>query len=70
MPTWLELSPFIQSGYLISAVGVVGGRTFRTLRDFFNNSSRIIAGSEMDPEVLYDRLVGLAAKVPEGARWT
>lgn len=64
---WLELRPFIQSGYLISGVGVVGGRTFRTLRDFFNNANRLVAGYQIDPEVLYDRLIGLAAKVPAGS---
>ncbi len=64
---WLELRPYIQSGYLLAGVGVVGGRTFRTLRDFFNNASRVIVGSELDPDVLYDRLVELAAEVPTGA---
>jgi len=64
---WLELRPYIQSGYLLAGVGVVGGRTFRTLRDFFNNSSRVIAGYELDPDVLYEKLVELAADVPAGA---
>ncbi|NQW20982.1 MAG: hypothetical protein HQ477_09750 [Chloroflexi bacterium] len=64
---WLELRPFIQSGYLLAGVGVVGGRTFRTLRDFFNNASRVIAGYELDPDVLYEKLVELAAVVPAGA---
>ena len=31
----LELRPYIQRGYLLAGVGAVGGRTFRTLRDFF-----------------------------------
>jgi sugar (pentulose or hexulose) kinase len=64
---WLELRPYIQSGYLLAGVGVVGGRTFRTLRDFFNNTSRAIAGYELDPDVLYEKLVELAAEVPAGA---
>jgi sugar (pentulose or hexulose) kinase len=64
---WLELRPYIQSGYLLAGVGVVGGRTFRTLRDFFNNASRVISGHELDPDVLYDKLVDLAAEVPAGA---
>ncbi|MCH8114812.1 MAG: hypothetical protein IIB25_04985, partial [Chloroflexi bacterium] len=64
---WLELRPYIQSGYLLAGVGVVGGRTFRTLRDFFNNASRALAGYELDPDVLYDRLVELATEVPAGA---
>jgi sedoheptulokinase len=64
---WLELRPYIQSGYLLAGVGVVGGRTFRTLRDFFNSASRAIAGYELDPEVLYEKLIELASKVPAGA---
>ncbi len=64
---WLELRPYIQSGYLLAGVGVVGGRTFRTLRDFFTNASRALAGHELDPDVLYIRLVELAAQVPAGA---
>jgi sugar (pentulose or hexulose) kinase len=64
---WLELRPYIQSGYLLAGVGVVGGRTFRTLRDFFNNASRVIAGYELDPDVLYEKLVELATEVPAGA---
>jgi sugar (pentulose or hexulose) kinase len=64
---WLELRPYIQSGYLLAGVGVVGGRTFRTLRDFFNNASKVISGYELDPDVLYNRLVELAAEVPAGA---
>ena len=64
---WLELRPYIQSGYLLAGVGVVGGRTFRTLRDFFNNASQAIAGYELDPDVLYEKLVELASAVPAGA---
>ncbi len=64
---WLELRPYIQSGYLLAGVGVVGGRTFRTLRDFFNNASRALAGYELDPDVLYEKLVELASEVPAGA---
>jgi sedoheptulokinase len=64
---WLELRPYIQSGYLLAGVGVVGGRTFRTLRDFFNNAGRAIAGYELDPDVLYEKLVELATDVPPGA---
>ena len=52
---------------MAGGVGVVGGRTFRTLRDFFNNASRAIAGYELDPDELYDRLVELASEVPAGA---
>ena len=64
---WLELRPFIQSGYLLAGVGVVGGRTFRTLRDFFSNTTKVLTGSELDPDLIYERLVELAADVPFGA---
>ena len=30
--SWLELRPFIQNGYLLAGVGIIGGRTFK----FFN----------------------------------
>jgi hypothetical protein len=33
-PGWLELRPFIQTGHLLAAVGLVGGRNFRYLREF------------------------------------
>ena len=32
-PGWLELRPFIQTGHLLAAVGLVG-RNFRYLREF------------------------------------
>ena len=64
---WLELRPYIQSGYLLAGVGVVGGRTFRTLRDFFSNANLAIAGYHVDPDVLYVKLVELAGEVPAGA---
>lgn len=64
---WLELRPYIQTGYLLAGVGVVGGRTFRTLRDFFNRTSRDVVGHELDPDALYERLVELAAEVPADA---
>jgi len=64
---WLELRPFLQSGYLLAGVGVVGGRTFRTLRDFFSRTSSALAGQDLDPDLVYERLVELAVEVPAGA---
>jgi len=64
---WLELRPFMQSGYLLAGVGVVGGRTFRTLRDFFHNTSTALTGQNLDPDLLYERLVELASEVAAGA---
>tara|TARA_B100002003_G_C14116923_1_gene537208 strand:- start:28 stop:1521 length:1494 start_codon:yes stop_codon:yes gene_type:complete len=64
---WLELRPFIQGGYLLAGVGVVGGRTFRTLRDFFNNASSALTGYELDSDVMYEKLVELATNIPAGS---
>ena len=71
----LELRPYIQRGYLLAGVGAVGGRTFRTLRDFFADAIQTLADvqpsaelrSKPDSEALYERLVSLAADVPAGA---
>ncbi|MQG38154.1 MAG: hypothetical protein FI719_07365 [SAR202 cluster bacterium] len=64
---WLELRPFIQGGYLLAGVGVVGGRTFRTLRDFFNNATQILTGYELDSDIMYEKLVELATNIPPGS---
>ena len=64
---WLDLRPHIQSGYLLAGGGVVGGRSFRVLRDFFAQASGEIAGVTCDPERVYEQLVTLAAAVPAGA---
>ena len=63
----LELRPYIQRGYLLAGVGAVGGRTFRTLRDFFADAIHALADVQPDSEALYARLVALAADVPAGA---
>lgn len=63
----LELRPYIQRGYLLAGVGAVGGRTFRTLRDFFADAIQTLADVQPDSEALYERLVSLAAEVPAGA---
>ncbi len=63
----LELRPYIQRGYLLAGVGAVGGRTFRTLRDFFAAAIYALAEVQPDREALYERLVALAAAVPAGA---
>ena len=65
--SWLELRPFIQNGYLLAGVGIIGGRTCRTLRDFFSNANQAITGSTLEQDTLYERLVELAAEVPADA---
>ena len=64
---WLELRPYIQRGYLLAGVGAVGGRTFRTLRDFFADAVYALADVQPDREALYERLIALAATVPAAA---
>ena len=64
---WLELRPYMQRGYLLAGVGAVGGRTFRTLRDFFADAIYALTEIQPDREALYERLVALAADVPAGA---
>ncbi len=59
---WLELRPHIQKGYLLAGVGIVGGRTFRTLKDFFVRSAKEVFGvSSIDDDAVYEKLVQLAA---------
>ena len=63
----LELRPFIESGYLLAGVGVVGGRSFRTVRDFFAGVGDSLFGGAGDSDRVYSRLVELAAKSAPGA---
>ena len=64
---WLELRPYMQSGYLLAGVGLVGGRTFRVLRDFFIQAIGAFTDVDPDPDFIYARLVELAEQVPMGA---
>jgi sugar (pentulose or hexulose) kinase len=59
----LELRPFIDGGFLLAGVGVVGGRTLRTLRDFFGRVGVDVFGLAPDQERIFGRLVELAAEV-------
>ena len=58
---WLELRPHIERGYLLAGVGVVGGRTFRTLKDFFVRTAIDVFDIEdVDEDSVYERLADLA----------
>ena len=58
---WLELRPHIESGYLLAGVGVVGGRTFRTLKDFFvRTAGTVFNVADVDEDRVYERLAKLA----------
>ena len=59
---WLELRPHIERGYLLAGVGVVGGRTFRTLKDFFVRTARHVFDlDDVDEDEVYTRLAQLAS---------
>ncbi len=60
---WLELRPHIENGYLLAGVGIVGGRTFRTLKEFFvRTASDVYELSDIDDDDVYSRLTALAGK--------
>ena len=74
-PGWLELRPFMQTGYLLAAVGRVGGRNFRYLRDFVSQATTfgvaemdaVASVSGADQETVYQRLVSAAEVAGEDA---
>jgi sugar (pentulose or hexulose) kinase len=63
----LELRPYIQGGYLLAGVGVVGGRSFRTVRDFFASTGSEVFDRHGDTDAIYGRLVKLASEAEPGA---
>ena len=61
---WLELRPHVESGFLLAGVGVVGGRTFRALKDFFVRTAQTVFDvDDVDEDRLYERLAILAEAV-------
>ena len=63
----LELRPYIQGGYLLAGVGVVGGRSFRTVRDFFARTGSELFDQDGDADAIYGGLVELASEAEPGA---
>jgi sugar (pentulose or hexulose) kinase len=63
----LELRPYIQGGYLLAGVGVVGGRSFRTVRDFFARTGSEVFDHDGETDAIYSRLVELASQAEPGA---
>ena len=58
---WLELRPHIENGYLLAGVGVVGGRTFRALKDFFVRTARnVFELDDVNDDMVYEKLAELA----------
>ena len=67
-PGWLELRPFMQTGYLLASVGRVGGRNFRYLREFVVQAATlVVSGTGADPDTVYERLVAAAEAASEDA---
>lgn len=71
----LELRPFINTGYLLTSAGTVGGRQFRYLREFTLQAAAVAApegGAQRplptaDADAVYERLVDAAEAAGEDA---
>lgn len=71
----LELRPFINTGYLLTSAGTVGGRQFRYLREFTLQAAAVAApegGAQRplptaDADAVYERLVDAAEAAGEVA---
>jgi sugar (pentulose or hexulose) kinase len=61
----LETRPFPGGGYLLVSAGLVGGRTYALLEQFFRDVGERFFDQSTGP--LYERLNTLAAAVPRGA---
>ncbi|MDP6779602.1 MAG: FGGY family carbohydrate kinase, partial [Candidatus Latescibacteria bacterium] len=62
----LEARPHMDGGYLLVGAGLVGGRSYAWLRDFFRQVGEAFFGGTGD-EDLYEVMNRLAATVPAGA---
>lgn len=63
----LEARPHVDGRYILVGAGLVGGRTYAWLRDFFVRVGRDVLGVDADPEAVYERMTALAAEVTSGA---
>jgi sugar (pentulose or hexulose) kinase len=62
----LEARPFMDGGFLLVGAGLVGGRSYAWLRDFFRGVGQAFFGARGD-EDLYEMMNKLAADVPKGS---
>ena len=62
----LEARPFMDGGFLLVGAGLVGGRSYAWLRDFFRGIGQALYGGSED-EDLYEAMNQLAADVPKGS---
>lgn len=63
----LELRPYLDGGYLLVGPGVVGGRTFAWLRDFFAEVGSSLYHAKIDPDLLYERMLDQASRIEAGS---
>ena len=62
----LEARPYMDGGFLWVGAGLVGGRTYAWLRNFFREVGQGFFSAEGD-EALYDAMSRLAKRIPAGA---
>ena len=62
----LEARPFMDGGFLLVGAGLVGGRSYAWLRDFFREIGQAFYSGEGN-EDLYDVMNRLAVNVPKGS---
>jgi sugar (pentulose or hexulose) kinase len=62
----LEARPFVDGGFLLVGAGLVGGRSYAWLRDFFREIGKAFYGGTGD-EDLYESMNRLAIEVASGA---
>ncbi len=62
----LETRPYLEGSYLLVGAGIVGGKSYALLRDFFRQIGREIFGVEPSQD-LYPAINALATAVPPGS---
>lgn len=63
----LEARPHADGKYILVGAGLVGGRTYAWLRNFYLEIGRQIFDCDCDGDTVYERMTELAAQVPTGA---
>jgi sugar (pentulose or hexulose) kinase len=63
----LEARPHVDGQYLLVGAGLVGGRTYAWLRDFYLEVGRQLFDVDGDAEAVYERMTDLADRVAPGA---
>jgi sugar (pentulose or hexulose) kinase len=63
----LEARPHVDGQYILVGAGLVGGRTYAWLRDFYLEVGRQLFDVHGDAEAVYERMTDLADQVAPGA---